>query len=163
MKMAMTAGQLAAMQMVFGYGVCFFMGLTCATILWLIWTGKIDLSSLLSETNGDASMSRFQLLIFTFVVAVCLFLLTVQNGQFPFISTGILTLLGISASTYAAGKAISYSRDEGVTTSDERSDMRQTAQAISNTGAATMVDSAGTASSGSEVPVAPPVPVAPVP
>ena len=84
------------------------------TILYLIWTGKIDLSHLLSEANGQASMSRFQLLIFTFVISISLFELVEVRGAagFPDIPSGVLTLLGISASTYAVGKGISYSQPD---------------------------------------------------
>lgn len=109
-----------------GFVVFGFIGLLEGTILWLIWTGKIDLSQLLSEANGDASISRFQFLIFTFVVAVSLFYLVEKgnNGRFPDIPAGVLMLLGISASTYAVSKGISYSRDEGVTTPEERAATR---------------------------------------
>jgi len=115
---------MGLLMMVCGYGVCIFMGLTCATLLWFIWTDKIDLSRLLAEENGSASMSRFQLLIFTMVIAISLFMLVEKNGALPEIPQGILTLLGISASTYAVGKGISYSRDEGVTTPEERTEKR---------------------------------------
>ncbi len=119
-----------------GYGVCFFLGLTCALLLWFIWTGKIDLTRLLSEANGSASMSRFQLLIFTLVVAISLFIMVERNGVFPQIPDGVLVLLGISASTYAVGKGISYSRDEGVTRPEERREKREDVKEISKTGAA---------------------------
>jgi hypothetical protein len=137
-----------------GYVVCAFIGLLAARILWLIWTDKIDLSSLLCEANGDASMSRFQLMIFTFVIAVSLFYLVERNGFFPWISDGVLTLLGISASTYAVGKGISYSREEGVTSADERASVRATASAMSATGASSIVTPTGTASTGASSPPA---------
>jgi uncharacterized BrkB/YihY/UPF0761 family membrane protein len=134
--------------------VCGFIGILAITILWLIWTDRIDLSQLVSETNGDASMSRFQLLIFTFVVAVSLFYLVEKSteSKFPDIPSGVLTLLGISASTYAVGKGISYSRDEGVTTSDERDAVRRTARALSMTGATSVVTPSETASTGATDP-----------
>ena len=137
-----------------GFVVCGFIGLLAATILWYIWTDKIDLSALLSEANGDASISRLQLLIFTFVVAVSLFYLVEKrpDGTFPDITQGVLTLLGISASTYAVGKGISYSRDEGVTTPEERNSVRETAQALSRTGATSVVTPGGTASTGATDP-----------
>ena len=109
--------------MLCGYVVCLFLAILAGIILWMILVGKIYLSSLLSEANGQASMSRFQLLIFTFVIAVSLFMLVekgVNPNGFPDIPNGVLTLLGISASTYAVGKGISYSRIEGVTTPEER-------------------------------------------
>ena len=139
---------MAMMQTICGYGVCFFLGLLCATLLWMIWRNRIDLSGLLQEANGQASMSRFQLLIFTLVVAISLFILVETGGKFPEIPNGVLTLLGISASTYAVGKGISYSRDEGVTTPEEREDVRSTARALSATGAASVVTPSGTASTG---------------
>ena len=78
-------------------------------VLVYIANGTINLSGLLSETGGDkgASMSRFQLLIFTLVIAMSLFLVTAANMAFPTsIPPEILTLLGISASTYAVSKGI---------------------------------------------------------
>lgn len=97
-------------------GVAFMviMGLLCVMLLIKMWKNEIDLSSLLEEANGQASMSRFQLLIFTLVVAVGVFLSILHTMTLPNIPNSILTLLGISASTYAAGKGISFSRPEGV-------------------------------------------------
>jgi hypothetical protein len=137
-----------------GYGVCLFMGLLCATLLWFIWINKIDLSKLLSEANGSASISRFQLLVFTLVVAISLYMIVERTGAFPEIPNGILTLLGISASTYAVGKGISYSRDEGVTTPEERSAVRSAVSAMSATGAAAIGTATATASSGATDPTA---------
>ena len=106
-----------------GYLVCGFIGLLSLMLLWFIWTDKINICGILSEANGQASMSRFQLLFFTLVVGISFFELVEKNNGFPDMSGGVLTLLGISASTYAVGKGISYSRAEGVTTPEERSDM----------------------------------------
>jgi len=100
------------MAQVCGFVLCLFIGLLGLTILYLIWTRKIDLSQLLSEANGDASMSRFQLLIFTFVIAIALFEIVESSMRFPDIPQGVLVLLGISASTYAVGKGISYSQPQ---------------------------------------------------
>lgn len=81
-------------------------------ILAAIASGKIDISRLLEEKSADggtgaASMSRFQLLIFTFVIALSLFLIVVNTGAFPDkIPPEVLTLLGISATTYAVSKGI---------------------------------------------------------
>lgn len=100
---------------VFGFGFFAIMGLLCAMLLYKMWTNQINLSTLLKEANGDASMSRFQLLVFTLVVAVGLYLYMLKHLALPDVPQSILTLLGISASTYAAGKGISFSRPEGVT------------------------------------------------
>jgi hypothetical protein len=72
-------------------------------------TNKIDLSKLISESNGDASLSRLQFLIFTFIIGLSLFIITVGCAcpawpkVFP---PEILTLLGISGSSYLVSKAI---------------------------------------------------------
>ena len=84
-------------------------------VLVSIANGSIDLSGLLSETTGSkgASMSRFQLLIFTLVIALSLFLVIISKMAFPpTIPAEILTLLGISSTTYAAGKAIQVSANQ---------------------------------------------------
>ena len=92
-----------------------FMALLGLRIVWLVWVDRIDLSRLVSEANGDASMSRFQLLIFTFVIAASLFLVTATGSKFPDeIPQGVLLLLGISASTYGVSKGIQLSSDAGV-------------------------------------------------
>jgi hypothetical protein len=84
-----------------------FFGLLAITILVWIWLGKIDLKLLVSEKDGSASMSRFQMLIFTFVVGISLYLIVVSDpATFPDIPNGILGLLGISTGTYAVSKGI---------------------------------------------------------
>ena len=76
-------------------------------ILAGIASGKIDISQLLTESGGGASMSRFQLLIFTFVIGLSFFLIVVSTGKFPSpIPSEVLTLLGISATTYGVSKGI---------------------------------------------------------
>jgi hypothetical protein len=109
------ADAMTRLTIVVGYEILiliFFFGLM---VLLYMASGKIDLSMLLCEPKGDsacaASMSRFQLLIFTFVIALSLFLIIVGNGakSFPTIPSEILLLLGISASTYAVGKGIQAS------------------------------------------------------
>jgi uncharacterized BrkB/YihY/UPF0761 family membrane protein len=137
-----------------GYIVCFFVGLLAATILVYIWQGKIDLTHLLSEANGSASMSRLQLLIFSFVIAISLFILVEKrtDNTLPDVPSGVLTLLGISASTYAVGKGISYSREEGVTSERERGAARAAAKAMSDSGAAAIVTPAAAATSGATNP-----------
>jgi hypothetical protein len=106
---------MSLMAQICGLILCLFVGALGLTIIVWIWIGKIDLSALLSEANGQASLSRFQLLIFTFVIAISLFELVEMRANptgFPDIPNGVLTLLGISASTYAVGKGISYSQPQ---------------------------------------------------
>lgn len=69
-----------------------------------------------NRTGGGskASMSRFQLLVFTFVIAISLFLIVVNSkDKFPDIPTNVLLLLGISATTYGVSKGIQASSTPG--------------------------------------------------
>jgi hypothetical protein len=96
-----------------GWVVLAFLTFLGGVLVYLIATGRINLTKLVSEQNGDASMSRFQLLIFTFVIALCVLYVTVapDNSGLPDIPTSVLTLLGISASSYAVGKGLQTQRD----------------------------------------------------
>jgi len=54
-----------------------------AVTLWLIATGDINIKNVLEEPDSDkASLSRFQFLIFTFVVAGLFLLLSIESGTF---------------------------------------------------------------------------------
>jgi len=99
-----------------GIVIVVFAGLLAGTILAWIWWGKIPLYKLLSEPNGDASLSRLQFLIFTFVISLSLFLIIVGHAPpvFPSIPPEVLTLLGISASSYLVSKGIQFSNPAGV-------------------------------------------------
>ena len=150
---AQGAGLLApnavlTLEVVCGYAVCLFLGLLAATLLGLLWKGRINLYGLISEANGQASASRLQLLIFSLVIALALFLLTIKDGRFPEISPQLLLLLGISASTYAVGKGISYSQPEVLTAPGEQ----KTVKEISATGAASVATKDGVAAEGAPVP-----------
>jgi hypothetical protein len=144
------AEKLMTLKIVAGYGVTFFLGLLAFTLLWLVWKGEIDLDSLVSEVNGQASVSRFQLVIFTIVIALGFFVLTMQDGKFPEISPNILILLGISASTYAVGKGISYSQPGVLNAAGEQ----KTVKDISATGAAAIATPDGVAAEGAPNPPA---------
>lgn len=106
---------MGTLTLVIGWSLCVLIVMFEVAILWLVFTGKIDLNRLISEPNGDASMSRFQLLIFTFVVALSLFLIIVGKNPptFPNIPGGILALLGISGSSYLVSKGIQFSSESG--------------------------------------------------
>ena len=100
-----------------GWILTIFLGLLGAVILWLILIGKINLTGLISEPNGEASLSRFQFLVFTFVVALSLFYLIVAGEpppKYPQIPGEILALLGISGGSYVLSKGIQSSRDIGM-------------------------------------------------
>ncbi len=70
--------------------------------------GTIDLKKLVSETDDSgASLSRFQFLIFTFVISMSLFWIILVNTGFPDnIPKDILILLGISGGSYLGSKGI---------------------------------------------------------
>ena len=141
-----------------GYGVCLFFGWLCFILLLKISRDEIDLSKLVSEANGDASMSRFQLLVFTMIVAFSMFFMVVKNWNFPYISDGILTLLGISASTYAVSKGIQFSRPETLTKPEDRQHALDTMQEMSNTGAQVVMTPGAVISGGTPPPEQTPAP-----
>lgn len=103
--------------LVIGWILTIFVGLLAVMILVKIWKGDIDLNYLISDENGWASLSRFQFLVFTFVVAISLFYLVVANSppKYPVIPKEILALLGISGGSYVLSKGIQNSRDVSMT------------------------------------------------
>lgn len=71
--------------------------------------GGIDLKHLLAGDDGLASLSRFQFLIFTFVIALSLFLIIINTSPgpaFPTVPGSILALLGISGGSYVVAKGV---------------------------------------------------------
>ncbi|MDQ6622168.1 MAG: hypothetical protein M3Y86_01610 [Verrucomicrobiota bacterium] len=102
--------------LVVGYLAVTLVGLFGFVILWRIFTGKIDITLLISEPGGSASLSRFQFLIFTFVISLSLLLVIfgAKNGpRFPdTIPAGIYALLGISAASYVVSKGIQNDSDK---------------------------------------------------
>lgn len=94
-----------------GWVLIIIIGVIGGAIIYLVVTGKIDLKGILIDpTTGKASLSRLQFLIFTFVIAFCLFLVVVGDGkaapQFHEIPPGIFALLGISGATFAVSKGV---------------------------------------------------------
>jgi hypothetical protein len=112
--------QIQTLSIIAGYIICILVGALGAIIIWRIADGTIDITHLISEANGDASMSRFQFLVFTFVIALSLFLVIVSSTppQFPIIPGTILALLGISSSSYLVGKSIQFSDPAGLVRHD---------------------------------------------
>ena len=84
------------------------------TVLWKIWNDEISLQGLLAEIPsqgtkvGDtkASLSRFQMLVFTFVIAGLFLMLSIEAHGFVEIPQNVLLLLGISGGTYVVSKAV---------------------------------------------------------
>lgn len=99
----------AKLKLAFQYGMLILLLLFGFMILAAIASGKIDITMLLTEDGGGASMSRFQLLIFTFVIALSFFLVVVSDSKLPDVPANVLALLGISASTYGVSKGIQAS------------------------------------------------------
>ena len=86
-------------------------------VLWKIWKDEISLQGLLSEMpdggpadNAKASMSRFQMLLFTFVIAGLFLMLSIESGGFVDIPQNVLILLGVSGGTYILSKGVSSSK-----------------------------------------------------
>jgi hypothetical protein len=59
-----------------------------------------------------ASLSRFQFLIFTFVIAGLYLLLCIEAGTLIEIPGNVLALLGISGGTYVVSKTVSASENK---------------------------------------------------
>jgi ABC-type Mn2+/Zn2+ transport system permease subunit len=97
------------LQLAIGYALLVLVFFFGAVVLFNMITGKIDISELLEEESTGASTSRFQLLIFTFVISLSFFFLVAKDGKFPEISADVLALLGISATTYGVSKGIQAS------------------------------------------------------
>ena len=100
-----------------GWIIAVFLGLLALIVLWKIYTNKIDLQYLIADEKGYASMSRFQFLIFTFVIAGGLIYMTLRvvcgtaGAAFPEVNSGVLVLLGISGGSYAIGKGLQNQAD----------------------------------------------------
>jgi hypothetical protein len=108
--------QWTTLALVVGWILTIMLGLLGLIIVWLIVSGRINLSNLISEPNGQASLSRFQFLVFTFVIAMSLFLMIVSTTppSFPVVPGGILALLGISGGSYVVSKGIQTTKEVGI-------------------------------------------------
>jgi hypothetical protein len=81
-------------------------------ILYLCVKGKIDLSTLLNDPGlNKASLSRFQLLLSTFVIVGCYLAITLtnppDNGILYDIPSGLLVFFGISGGSYLVSTNLS--------------------------------------------------------
>jgi len=115
---------------IFSSLVAVILALLAGVVLAMMLNGTINLSLLISEDNGNASLSRFQFLIFTFVIAMSYFLFVLAtlahmsgsqtaataadasgNFQLPEIPTGVLGLIGLSGGSYVIAKGIQKSSE----------------------------------------------------
>jgi hypothetical protein len=94
-----------------GWIIVVFIGILGVLVLWNIYTNRIDLKFLLCEETGKASLSRFQFLVFTFVIAMSFVLITLRTGAIPEVPQGVWALLGISGGSYVISKGIQKSAD----------------------------------------------------
>jgi hypothetical protein len=99
---------MTTLQLAIGWFALGVAGFLAIAVIVLIIRGRINLESLLGDKNNDASLSRFQFLVFTFVIGFSFLYLVFarENAGFPEISGGVLTLLGISGSSYLVAKGI---------------------------------------------------------
>jgi hypothetical protein len=100
-----------------------FIALVALIVLYKMFIGNIDLSSVLNEMTPHAppaaagapppppptpkaSLSRLQLLLFTFVIVGLYLTLCLEAGQLLEIPNQVLGLLGISGGSYVVSKGI---------------------------------------------------------
>ncbi len=99
---------METLQHVAGWVIVVFMALLGIIIIWKMIQGSnggIDLRYLISEEGSDkASLSRFQFLVFTFVIAMGLLVIILKSHAFPTINSDVFGLLGISGGSYVASK-----------------------------------------------------------
>lgn len=121
------------------YVLLVFIAGIAAVILYKMWTNQIDLKGLVSEKgSGKASLSRFQFLLFTFIIGggyltlVFKIVLTCDPAvaiageaaanacRLPGLDQNVLVLLGISGAGYLTSKGIQTSQDNA-TNANQRS------------------------------------------
>src|SRR5215831_889727 len=93
-----------------------FIGALAALIIGMVACGYFDLTKLISESDGTASMARFQLLIFTFVIGGGLLVVILAKTALDFtISNQVLGLLGISGGGYLGAKITQRATEPSIT------------------------------------------------
>jgi len=116
--------------------VALFIGSLAALIVGMVASGYFDLAKLISETDGTASMARFQLLIFTFVIAGGLLVVILAQPtptlNLP-ISDNVLGLLGISAGGYLGGKITQRTTEAGIVQAKTDAAVKAAAAGITDT------------------------------
>ena len=113
-----------------------------STQTWVNRRG-IDLEKLISEENGDASMSRFQFLIFTFVISLSLLLIIISTDPPAFpksIPWEILALLGISGTSYVAAKGFQSNKEKALGKSLSQNSTGETTSSNFNTNSSDSLD-----------------------
>jgi len=108
--------------LIVGYAATTLIAGYALVILVWIASGKLNISRLISEADGAASLSRFQFLIFTFIIGFSLLLVILGGADGPafppHIPVGIFALLGISAGSYVVSKGIQKGVEKPAETDD---------------------------------------------
>ncbi len=102
--------------------VIVFIAALALVVLYKIYAGTIDLSSVLNEMSdppvaggaqppSKASLSRLQMLLFTFVIAGLYLTLCLEAGQMVEIPNQVLGLMGISGGSYVVSKGIQANKN----------------------------------------------------
>lgn len=120
-------GYLNVLTITIGWMIAIFVGILGILVLWRIFRGDIKLNSLLEDENHKASLSRLQFLIFTFVIALSLFLIIVAGDKPAFpetIPAEIFVLLGISGGSYLISKGVQANKDTRVQQLQSEEDIR---------------------------------------
>ncbi|HZF14546.1 MAG TPA: hypothetical protein VE046_01260 [Steroidobacteraceae bacterium] len=75
-------------------------------VFYRLW--RVDFTGIIQEPGTDkASLSRFQFLLFTFVIAGLYLVFCIDTGDFIEIPGSVLALMGISGGSYVVSKGIS--------------------------------------------------------
>jgi len=115
---SITGDPITKLKLACAYGVLVLLFLFGVVVLAAIASGKINISELIEEETTGASTSRFQLLIFTFVIGISFALIVACECKFPDVPTNVLALLGVSASTYGVSKGITAGASNGSSASN---------------------------------------------
>lgn len=99
-----------------------------AAVLYKIIKGEIDLDGIISEPDDvakragkpKASLSRFQFLVFTFVIAGLFLMLSIESGDFVEVPNTVLGLLGLSGGSYIVSKAVGQQGKPGKRDEDKK-------------------------------------------
>lgn len=81
--------------------------LFAAAVVWQLIRDDA-LTGIILEPGGEkkASLSRFQFLVFTFVVAGLFLMLSIESGSFVNIPSSVLGLIGLSGGTFVVSKGV---------------------------------------------------------
>jgi hypothetical protein len=130
--------------------VTVLLGLFAAVVLAKMYCGPIDLKLLVSEGDGSASMSRFQFLIFTFVIAASYLLLAMAPGAATLVDVpnGVLGLIGISGGSYVGSKVVQKAAETAKANSDAATEQAHAGTATAQANAVAAQANAAAAQAG---------------